>query len=84
MKYTIYAEERVSEVDLVNAICPLTFYRRNERQWAECIKLLRRIGGQVVVATRRTLQSAINHDSSLIPVPVRTVVDRRRRDQSRD
>jgi hypothetical protein len=30
------------------------------------------------------LQSAINHDGLLVPVPVRIVVDRRRRDQSRD
>jgi hypothetical protein len=42
------------------------------------------MGDQVVVATKRTLQSAINRDGSLIPIPVRIVVDRRRWDQSRD
>ena len=84
MKYTIYAEERVSEVDLVIATCPLSFHRRIERQWAERIKSLRRMGGQVFVATKRTLQPAINRDGSLIPVSVRAVVDQRRRDQPRD
>ncbi|HXT40605.1 MAG TPA: hypothetical protein VN887_11370, partial [Candidatus Angelobacter sp.] len=63
---------------------PLSFHRRIERQWAERIKSLRRMGGQVAVAAKRTLQSAINQDGSLIPVPVRTVVDPRRRHQSRD
>jgi hypothetical protein len=65
-------------------INPLSFRRRAERKWAECIKLLRRMGDQVVVATKRTLQSAINRDGSLIPIPVRIVVERRRWDQSRD
>ena len=68
----------------MSAIYPLSFHRRTERQWAERIKSLKRMGGQVVVGTKRTLQSAINHDGSLIPVSVRTVVDRRRCDQSRD
>jgi hypothetical protein len=68
----------------VSMINPLSFRRRAERKWAECIKLLRRMGGEVVVATKRTLQSAINHDGSLIPIPVRIVVGRRRWDQSRD
>ena len=84
MKHTIYAQERVNEVDLVSATYPLNFYRRTERQCAERIKSLRRMGGQVVVATKRTLQSAINHDGSLIPVRVRTVVNQQRYDQSRD
>jgi hypothetical protein len=68
----------------VSTTNPLSFHRRTERKWAEPIKLLKRMVGQVVVAARRTLQSAINHDGLLIPVPVRIVVDRRRRDQSRD
>jgi hypothetical protein len=78
------AQEHVSEVDPVNAIYPLSFHRRIERQWAERIKSVRRMGGQVGLAAKRTLQSAINHDGSLILVPVRTVVDRRRWDQFRD
>jgi len=84
VQITIYARERVSEVDPVSMINPLSFHRRAERKWAECIKLLRRMGGQVVVAAKRTLQPAINHDGSLIPVPVRIIVGRQRRDQSRD
>ena len=68
----------------MSAIYSLDFHRRIERQWAERIKLLRRVGGQAIVATKRMLQSAINGNVSLIPVPVRTVVDRRRCGQSRD
>jgi hypothetical protein len=62
----------------------LSFHRRAERKWAECIRLLKRMGGQVAVATQRTLRSAINRDGLLIPVPVRIAVNRRRRDHSRD
>ena len=69
IKHTIYARGYVSEVDPVSAIYPLSFHRRIERQWAERIKSLRRMGGQVVVATNRTLQSAISHDGSLISNP---------------
>jgi hypothetical protein len=67
----------------VSAIYPLDFHRRIERQWAERIKLLRRVGGQAIVVTKRMFQSAINDNVSLIPVPVRTVVDRRRCGQLR-
>jgi len=67
----------------VSAIYPLSFHRRIERQWAERILSLRRMRGQVVVATKRTLQSAINNDGLLIPVTVRTVADRRRLSQRR-
>jgi hypothetical protein len=78
---TIHDREHVSEVDPVSPIYPLSFHRRIERQWAERIKSLRRTGDQVVFAAKRTLQSATNHDGSLIPVPVRTVLERLRRDQ---
>jgi len=61
---------------------PLSVHRGIGRQWAERIKSLRQIGGQIVVATERTLQHVFNNDGSLIPVAVRTVVDRRL-DQSR-
>jgi len=74
--------QRVSEVDPVSAVYPLSVYRRVERQWAERINSLRRIHDQIVVATERTSQRAFNNDGSLILVPVRTVVDRRRLDQS--
>jgi hypothetical protein len=84
MRHTIYAREHVSEVEPVSAIYLLSFHRRIERQWAERIKSLRRMGGQVVVATNQTLQSAIDLDGSLISVPIITVVDRRRCDRSRD
>jgi hypothetical protein len=59
---------------------PSSFRRRIERQWAERIKSLRRIHGQIVVATELTLHRAFNKDGSLIPVRVKTVVDQRRRE----
>jgi len=62
----------------MSVLYPLSFYRRIERQRAECIRSLRRIHGQIVVAIELTLRRAFN-DSSPIPVPVRTVVDQRRR-----
>jgi hypothetical protein len=67
----------------MSATYPLSVHRRIERQWAERIKSLRQIHGQIAVATERTLQHVFNNNGSLIPVPVRTVVDRRRLDQSR-
>ncbi len=67
----------------MNAIYLFGFRRSIERQWAERIKSLRQLCGQIVVATERTLQHAFNNEGSLIPVPVRTVVDRRRLDQCR-
>jgi hypothetical protein len=68
----------------MSAIYPLSFHRRFERQWAERIKSLRQIHGQIVVATEQRLHRVFNNEGSLIPIPVRTVVDRRRFDQSRD
>lgn len=62
---------------------PLSFLRRIERQWAERIKSLRQIRGQIVVTTERALQGAFSDKGSLIPITVRTVVDRRRLDQRR-
>jgi hypothetical protein len=59
---------------------PSSFRRRIERQWAERIKSLRRIHGQIVVATELRLHRAFNNDGSLIPVPVKTVADQRRRE----
>jgi len=52
---------------------PLSFHRRIQRQWAERIRSLRRIHGQIVAATELTLHRAFNNDGSLIPVPVRVV-----------
>jgi hypothetical protein len=74
--------QRVSELDPMSAVYPLSVHRRVERQWAERINSLRQIHGQIVVATERTSQRAFNDNGSLIPVPVRTVVNRRRLDQS--
>jgi hypothetical protein len=75
--------QRVSEVDPVSAVYPLNVHRRIERQWAERIRSARQLDGQIVVATEPTLQRVLNNDGSLIPAPVRTVVDRRRLDRSR-
>jgi hypothetical protein len=62
---------------------PLSFHRRIERQWAERMKSLKQIHGQIVAAAERTLQHVFNNDGLLVPVPVRTVVDRRRLDRRR-
>lgn len=78
-----YARERVSEVDLMTGKYPSSFYRRVERSCAGRIKSLRQIRGQIVVATERTLQRMFNRDGSLIPIPVRAVSDRQRRDRCR-
>jgi len=59
---------------------PQSVHRSIGRQWAERIKSLRQIGGQIVVGTERTLRPVFD---SLIPVPVRAIVDRRQRDLSR-
>jgi len=60
----------------MSAIYPLSFHRRVEQRWAERINLLTQIDGQIV-GTERTLQRVFNNDGSLIPDPVRAVVDRR-------
>jgi hypothetical protein len=67
----------------MSAIYPLSVHRRIERQWTERINSLRQIHGQNVVGTERTLQRVFNNDDSLIPIPVRAIVDRRQLDQSR-
>jgi hypothetical protein len=67
----------------MSAIYPLSIHRRIERQWTERIKSLRRTHGQLVVGTERASQRAFNNDDSVIPVPVRAIVDRRQFDQSR-
>jgi len=40
----------------MSVIYPLSFHRRIERQWAERIKSLRQIHGQIGVAIEQTLQ----------------------------
>ena len=70
--------QRVSEADPMSAVYPLSVHRRIERQWAERIKSARQLHGQIVVATERMLQRAFDNNGSLIPVRIRTVVDRRR------
>ena len=79
----ILTRERVSEIDLMSAIYPLSFHRRIERQWAERTNALRQIHGQIVVGTERTWQRVFNNDGSLIPVPARAVVEGRRLNQPR-
>ena len=66
----------------MSAIYPLSVHRRIERQWAERTKSVAQIRGQIVVATEPTLRRAFNNKSSLIPVSIIGVVDRRRIDQS--
>ena len=66
----------------MSAIYLLSVHRRIERQWAEPIKLLRQIRGQVVAATDRTLQLVFNNEGSMIPNPVRRGMDRRQLDRS--
>jgi hypothetical protein len=74
--------EHVSEVDLMSAIYLQSAHRRLGRQWTERINSLKQIGGRIVETTARALQGAFGNDGSLVPIPVRTAVVRRR-DQSR-
>jgi len=67
----------------MNAIYLFGFRRRIEQHWAERIKLLRKLSDQIVVATEQTLQHVFNSEGSLIPAPIRTVVDHRRLDPCR-
>jgi hypothetical protein len=43
----------------MSPIYPLSVHRRIERQWAERIKSLRQIRGEIVVASEQTLVSLI-------------------------
>jgi hypothetical protein len=67
----------------MSAIYPLSVHRRIERQWAERISSQRQIHGQIVIGTERTLQRVFNNEDSLVAVPVRAIVDRRKFAQSR-
>ena len=67
----------------MSAIYPLSIHRRIERQWAERINSLRQTHGQFVAGTQRGSQRVVNNDNSTIPVPLRTIADRRQLDQSR-
>jgi hypothetical protein len=73
----------VSEVDQMRAPDPLSIHRRIERRWVECTEVLRHIRCKITVATERTLRFVFNNESSLIPVPIGAVGDRRRLDPSR-
>lgn len=69
----------------MSAIYPLSVHRRIERQWAERVNSPRQIHGQIiVVGTERALQRVLNNKGSLIPVPVRAIVDRGQLDRPRD
>jgi hypothetical protein len=56
---------------------------RIEGAWVERVKSLGRIHGQIVAATERTLQRLFNSEGSLVPIPIRTDVGRRRLDERR-
>jgi hypothetical protein len=73
----------VSEVGQMRVPDPLSIHRRIERQWAECTKVLRQIRCKIAAATERTLRLVFNNESSLIPVPIDALADRRRRDRPR-
>src|ERR1700733_9187004 len=77
----ILTQEHVSEVDLMSAIYPLSIQRRIERRWAERINSLRQT--QIGAGTERTPQRVFNHEDLVIPVPLRTIADRRQPDRSR-
>jgi hypothetical protein len=55
------------------------FQRRIESKWTERLKSL---GERIAVAIERSLQRAFNQEGSLVPIPVRIAVDRRRSDRS--
>jgi hypothetical protein len=57
--------------------------RRIEPSWAERIKSLGQLHGQIVEATERALRRLFNNEGSLIPIPIRTDADRRRGGQGR-
>jgi hypothetical protein len=62
---------------------PLGADRRIERPWAERVKSLKQLGGRIASAMELMLQRGFSDEGLLIPIPVRTVDDRRRLDQRR-
>jgi hypothetical protein len=67
----------------MNSKNPSSLVRRVERLWAERIKSPRQIHRQMVAAIERALQRVLNNEGALVPIPVRTVADRRRLDRPR-
>jgi hypothetical protein len=65
----------------MSAIFPLSVHRRVERKWAERMKSLKQIRADIVDVAERTLRRTFGTESLLIPVAVRTVVERRRLDR---
>jgi hypothetical protein len=51
------------------------FHRRIESKWTERLKSL---GERIAVAIERSLQGAFGQEGSLVSIPVRIPVDRRR------
>jgi len=62
----------------MSIIYPLNVRRRVER-----IEMSRKIHSQVIAVAEQALQRVFNNNGSLVPVPVRTIFDRKRFDQSR-
>lgn len=64
----------------MTAKSPLSFHRRGEHLWIECIKMLRQI---CAIFTGERMKFVQNNQVSLIPIPVRATVDRRGVDRSK-
>ena len=79
---SIFTGGRVSEVDLMSPIYPLSVHRRIERQWAERIKSLKQMRGQSVIGTERTVPRVFYNEGPTIRVPARSVVQRQQLDRS--
>jgi hypothetical protein len=67
----------------MSAILPRSFHRRVGRQLAERINALKQTRGRIVAATERAVQRLFGNEGSLVPIPVRASVRRRRPDPSR-
>jgi len=61
---------------------PLNLHR-SEPSWAERIKSLVQIRGQIVAVAERALRRLFNIEDRLIPIPIPADADRRRWDQGR-
>ena len=63
---------------------PMSLRHRTANRQVERIQSLKEMQDQIVVAIERTLQRIFNRYDTLIPIPVKAVVDRRRGRRSHD